>query len=135
MSAADDLLGLLQQATLCPTDPVALDALGRALRRLGYGGLPLPTARSADVFIRTLDDRIISLSGNVLCIAYSSTIALESPANMDASARINLCVARDRAHAQEIIGWIADSIQAGAPMIDLREAPTRHTDILSWPHP
>lgn len=127
------LAALIQQAALDPRDPAALAALARALRRHGFSGAPPePTRRSDDVFIRDLGGDLVSLSGNILCCDYANHISLD---RAGAERGHTLCVARDREHAREILDWVSAQIQAGAVVIDLRDAPTRAEGARAWPHP
>lgn len=135
---ATPLTALLHQALLDPRDPAALSALARALHRLGFSGLtPAPSApptrpRSDDVFIRDLTGNLVSLSGHILTRRYASHLCLDRAGEDDF---VTLCVTRDPDHALEVLDWIASQIQAGAPLIDLRDAPTRADGDRAWPHP
>lgn len=138
-SSPSPLTALLQQALLNPRDPAALSALARALHRLGHSGLtpaaltaPPTRPRSDDVFIRDLTGSLVSLSGHALTRRYGAHLCLDRAGDDDF---ITLCVARDPDHALELLDWIAAQIQAGAALIDLRDAPTRADGDRAWPHP
>lgn len=128
----EELLQCLQQAMLDVGDVDALNALVRALRRRGlFGG---ERRGSGDVFIRTLDGRIASFSSYVLCVAYNSMVVLSPPPGAQTE-DVLLCVARDRAHALEIIDWVGTQIELGVSLVDLRRAPTREIEDRRWPTP